>query len=492
MSQNDPISAWGDVTVANYTAVVSDLHLCEAEPIHPQFPLWKKYKTKAFFFDQEFKAFLELLGKKSEGQCVELILNGDIFDFDSVTSVPEAPPYRVSWLERRRGLYPQAEKSCYKLERILEDHSLWLNSLRDFVLKGHRVVFVIGNHDVELHFPQVQELLVQKFSLPAEQKKQIVFTDWFYISNQDTLIEHGNQYDPYCVVEDPIHPFVEQFNKVEVKLPFGSLTTRYLINGMGFFNPHVDTNYLMSAKEYAKFFFRYIVRVQPLLMWTWLWSSMVVLIQSSLDRMRSTIKDPLALEDKVEDIARRANATPRMVRELYQLSVAPASSQPLTIMKELWLDRALLVGLTFFIILQVFIFIRAVWSVSFFWMFIPLFLFLPFFIFYSRSVSSSVMEFKEPREQTLTLASMIAKVHRVVYGHTHLARHEIIGAVEHLNSGTWSPAFFDVECTRPIGHKTFVWIEPGGEGQRIAKLYEYSEGIARIAKALSHKSWRHA
>ena len=34
-----------DFTKANFTAIVSDLHLCEAEPVDPDFPLWKKPET---------------------------------------------------------------------------------------------------------------------------------------------------------------------------------------------------------------------------------------------------------------------------------------------------------------------------------------------------------------------------------------------------------------------------------------------------------------
>ena len=47
-----------DFSKATYTAIVSDLHLCEAEPESSKFPLWKKYKTREFFFDSQFRVFL--------------------------------------------------------------------------------------------------------------------------------------------------------------------------------------------------------------------------------------------------------------------------------------------------------------------------------------------------------------------------------------------------------------------------------------------------
>src|SRR5690606_10404482 len=157
-----------DFSKAKFTAIVSDLHLCEEQPIHPKYPLWKKYKTRAFFFDHEFATFLNRLHEKSSGETVELILNGDIFDFDSVTALPPEPTFYISWLERRRGLHAQEEKSTFKIGVILEAHKEWVRAVREFVLKGHRVIFTIGNHDLELHFSRVQNAILDAMDLPPE------------------------------------------------------------------------------------------------------------------------------------------------------------------------------------------------------------------------------------------------------------------------------------------------------------------------------------
>lgn len=475
---------------ARYTAIVSDMHLCEAQPINPKFPLWKKYKTREFFFDEVFKDFLAHLEARAKGGEIELILNGDIFDFDSVTQLPEHPYFRMSWLEKLRGLYPQEEKSKFKIETILEAHDGWVKALRDFIFKGHRAIFIIGNHDLELHYPEVQAAIIEALDLPPDLQEKVRFCEWFYISNQDTLIEHGNQYDPYCMCEDPIHPYIQRYNHREVKLPFGNLACRYMLNGMGFFNPHVDTNYIMTMGAYIKFFFKYIIRAQPLLVWTWFWGALVTLVQSFSDRLADKIREPLRIEDKINRIAEKSNADPRMVRELKELFVAPAASNPFLLARELWLDRAFLILMTFYVLALIFLFIRQVYEISFFWMFIPLFLMLPFFLFYSQSITSLVSSYKEPREDILTLASLIAKVGRIVYGHTHQTRHEVIGTVEHLNSGCWSPAFLDIECTQPIDQKTFVWIYPDSEAvQRKAELLKFENGRSvAVGRKLSRRT----
>jgi UDP-2,3-diacylglucosamine pyrophosphatase LpxH len=459
-----------------HTFIISDLHLCEEEPVNLKFPLWKKYKTRQFFFDEEFQTFLNEIQKVAEGKPVELILNGDIFDFDSVTSVPIDPPYFISWLETKRGLRPQSEKSEYKIEKILNDHRVWVRALSDFLLKGHKAIFVIGNHDLELHYPKVQRKIIDLLNLPLGLQKNIVFAEFFYISNQDTLVEHGNQYDPYCMCQDPVSPFVQKYNRVEIRVPFGNLTTRYLINGMGFFNPHLESNFIMSPKQYVAFFWKYMLRAQPLLMLSWLWGSVVILVQSFIDRLLPNISDPITIEDRVEEVAKRANSTPKAVRQMRELAVAPAASYPSLIMKELWLDRAALVFLTILILYMFFLQVDNLFNISIFWIFIPFFFFVPFFIFYTRSIRSAVREFKEPKEKILNTAGLITNTSRVVYGHTHTIRHEMIGAIEHLNCGTWSPAFLDVECEKPLGLKTYVWLYPDGANPRQAKLMQIKDG----------------
>lgn len=472
----DPSNDFGiNFKKAKYTAIVSDMHLCEAQPVHPRFPLWKKFKTKEFFFDDVFSSFLDHLDKKSMGEPVELVMNGDIFDFDSVMTMPEKPAFRLHWLEEKRGLYPRPERSKFKIQIILRDHSELIQALRKFVIKGHRVIFLIGNHDLEVHFPEVQEEILKALNLDESDSQRVRFTDWFYISNEDTMIEHGNQYDPYCVCEDPINPFTQGYNYKAIRLPFGNLACRYILNGLGFFNPHVDSNYIMSLPEYVRFFLKYMVKAQPDLIITWFWGSMVTMWKSMTDRLMKSIRDPLKIEDRVNDIAFRANAEARMVRELKELFVVPSTGNPLLIARELWLDRAFLVFISFFFIFEAMLLIRQMFHISFFWAFIPLFLFLPFFLFYSKSITSLVSSYKEPDERTLAMAAAITKVNRIVYGHTHQIRHEMIGAVEHLNSGCWSPAFLDVECTRSIDQKTFVWIEPDKAGHRQAHLLIFKD-----------------
>ena len=465
---------------AQFTAIISDLHLTEEEPVHPKYPLWKKYKTRQFFFDDVLSEFLSHIEEKALGEKVELVLNGDIFDFDSVVSTPVDPVFRVSWLEKKRGLEPKSDKSKYKIQRILKDHEYFITSLANFVRRGNRVVFVMGNHDLELQFPEVQAEIRAHLKLSPKELERVRFVEWFYISNQDTLIEHGNQYDPYCQCEDPINPFVKGYNNIHLRLPFGNIACRYIMNGLGFFNPHTDNNYIMTMKDYVVIFLRYMARAQPFLVLTWFGGAVLTLKRSIQDRIAVPLRNAFTIEDRIQHMAEKANAEPRMIREMKELIVPPASSNPVLIARELWLDRAFIILIGLAVIFYIFTALKAAFGISLFWAFIPTFLFLPFFMFYSRSVTSLVSSYKEPDDRILAMTAVITKVKRVVYGHTHHTRHEIIGAVEHLNSGTWSPAFEDVEYKKPIEQRNFVWISPvdaSKESGRRAELLKFERNI---------------
>jgi UDP-2,3-diacylglucosamine pyrophosphatase LpxH len=463
-----------------YTAIISDLHLTDPEPprhkTKSRHPLWKKFKTKEFYIDESLVQFIDSIQKKANGHKVELILNGDIFDFDSVMSLPEKAVYKINWLETRRGLFPRQEKSLFKIKTILEEHKPFIDALRQFVIDGNKVVIIPGNHDVELHFPDVQNHIYDVFNLTEDQKKNLIFTSWFYISNKDTLIEHGHQQDPYCICENPLNPFLLDYNELSVRLPFGNVACRYMMNGLGLFNPHVEKNYIMSVPAYIRFFFKYLVTTQPLIMWTWLWGAVATLWHVTVDRFATPFKGHISQESRVNNAAVSSQATPAMVRQLEELFVIPATNNPILIARELWLDRLFLISFGFVVIYFIVSTMKSYLGISLFWIFVPLALFIPFFLFYARSVTSLVSQYKEPSEILLSRQAEITGVKRIVYGHTHIPLHEYYGFVEHLNSGTWSPAFTNVECTETFERNHYVWIapDPTGEKPRRAELLQFN------------------
>lgn len=447
------------------TIVLSDLHLADAEVDDPRRPLWKAYKRADYFCDADFAALLAHLLATREAP-LELVLNGDILDFDMVTKLPkpEEAEGKVSWLARQRGLSSEAWMSVFKLDVILNDHPLWCESLRRFVEAGHRVVFIIGNHDLELHWPEVKALLRRRIGLAPEDESRLVICDWFYLSEGDSLITHGHVYDPHCAPRSVIEPFVRVRGRKRVQLPFGDMASRYMINGMGYLNPHAVDNYIMSAFQYVGFYLRYMLRGQPFLLFSWFWSAIATLAVSMREQWAPTIRQPLEINPRVRDIAERAKADPDMVHSLHALNVEPSAADPYVIISELWLDRGLMFLFICFLATQAVLAVNVVWPISPWWGLLVFLLLFPLFVLYASTRKSRV--FSEPllTEERADLIQAITGAHQVVLGHTHVPELRQVGPLCVLNSGSWSPAFAEPTCETRLGSQTFVWIRDGRKG----------------------------
>lgn len=452
-----------------HTLVVSDLHLADAEPIHKKVPLWKKFRRKDYFIDQDFADFLGTLTKEVNGAPIELVLNGDIFDFDSITALPKYADYEIKNYEKKFGLAPTQEKSCYKMALIIKDHDVWFEALSNFIKEGNFLVFVIGNHDAELYWPQVQQMIIDRLSLSTELKHCIRFNEWFYVSQNDVLIEHGHQYDPYCMILNPIHPLIKKNGQYKIRLPFGNLANRYMVNVMGLKNPHSDDTFLKTVPEFIKFFYKYEMRVQPFMVLSWFFGAIRTLITSLNEGLYPSQKDPLTFDDRIKQIAVKSNVEPRVVLSLRENHAHPAVHRPMMVLRELWLDRSFLLIFIVWGCWQVFTTSYLFANVSLWWFLIPLFIMIPFFIYYSQGVKSDVKTNARNAFVHTPASAHTAGVKRVIHGHTHMAGHFMIQDVEYINTGTWSPHFKDCECLIPYGDRHFAWIN--GDKNRESGLY---------------------
>lgn len=463
------------MSTSRTTVVFSDIHWTTAEVEDPRRPLWKRYKRADLFPDHAISDMLSVAADDAEGP-IEIVLNGDIFDFDAVDELP--PPdvgMEITWWERLRGLAPEEHKSAWKLGRILDDHPVAVQTLRRHLAAGDRVVFVIGNHDIELHWPACQTLLRDR--LCSDEGGDLRICAWFYLSEGDTLIEHGNQYDGYCLCTDPLAPLIRlpTTGVARVRLPFGNWASRMMLNGMGLFNPHADSAWRLSFVGYVVFFYQHVARTQPLLLFTWLWSAVGTFTASLRDGLLPAERDVLQLEARVQDVATAANAEPHMVRALHALRVHPSVFRPWMVLRELWLDRALLLLLVVGGSVQLLATANLLVGASPWWGLAILLLLLGPFLFYARTVRSEIHQLERNLRHKVPLAARVTGVRRIVFGHTHRERHVRIDGIEVLNPGTWSPAFEDVACTRPAGRQAVVRIVPDGP-TRVARLDEWRTG----------------
>jgi len=130
------------------------------------------------------------LGEMATPEQVELVVNGDIVDFLAENEPPE---------DRARTFLSDQDRVITKLDKIVERTRVvagegFFDALRLFLAKGHRLTFVLGNHDVELSLPRVRRHLEQEI-LESEGKLFRFVYDGEAYSIGKLVIEHGNRYD---------------------------------------------------------------------------------------------------------------------------------------------------------------------------------------------------------------------------------------------------------------------------------------------------------
>jgi UDP-2,3-diacylglucosamine pyrophosphatase LpxH len=425
--------------MGNRYLVVSDLHLTDVED-HPDG--WKAYKSSAFLFDQTFaEVVAAFVAESAEGERLTLILNGDVIDFDLITAIPEDPPYPVSRLERRGGLNPTATKAVFKLERALSHHPGFVAALADLLARGGRVVYVLGNHDRELHFPEVQRAFLDAVERRAREAGasllggSLSFEPWFFYVPGEIYAEHGHQYDYYSSFRYPLWPVVPSHEGETIALPMGNLSNRYLMNAMGTFNPFAS-DYILNLFRYLAHWFRHYAFSRRSLALSWIIGSLIVL-RKLLGLKRKLRSEPPEDRKRLEATARRFDLAPETLVELGQLHPLPIMHRYYRVMRELWIDRVLIAllltgGTIALALVPIPLWIKLMVPLSGF----PLLYFIYEWLAQGDTIFSLA---KVIPERARTVARLLPTP-VVAFGHTHVPRQIPLGrGVTYVDTGTWAP-----------------------------------------------------
>ena len=257
--------------------VISDLHLSAGR--NPKTGRWSR--NEDFFFDKQFARFLTYIkkakkddeerkdrkrdkdeekdeqNKNEKAPKKHLIIAGDMFDFLQVTPdpgdydlYPKVDGVSCSDLEESpNGLGTTAKETIWKLGVIATGHPVFFEALTNFVSDGHNLSIIIGNHDIELHWPKVQEKL-KEWIAPKDCLEAGIVTvyPWFYYDKTyKTYIEHGNQYDCLNSFEYLLNPLTGAKSDV-LWLPIGSFFVRYFFNRVEMHHPFAD-----NIKPFTKY-----------------------------------------------------------------------------------------------------------------------------------------------------------------------------------------------------------------------------------------------
>ncbi len=419
--------------------VVSDLHIADLED-HADG--WKIHKSSRYCIDLDFDALLEDFTHAGAGaNALTLVLNGDIFDFDLVTAVPDHAPWPVARSERARGLLPTPEKSAWKLRRMLEDHPRLLRTLAKFLMQGHQVVYVLGNHDREFHFVEVQEALLDEIRRAAaefgepDERVAVQFEPWFYYVPGVIYAEHGQQYDYYSSFRFILSPEVLTADGREVALPMGNVSNRYLVSRMGFFNPHAS-DYILNVFHYAMHWLRHYALSRRSLAFNWLWGSILVIIRLLVLKKKSHTR-PTNYDTLLEAMAQRIGLQRATLQALSKLHRPPITTRFYRIVREFWIDRvlisfAMILGTGALALMPVPLWVKLM---------IPLSVFpLVYFIYEWLARGETIFSVEHEVPKVAGKISTLLPANVVTFGHTHRPRLiPLAKNASFVDTGTWAP-----------------------------------------------------
>ncbi|MCP4446645.1 MAG: hypothetical protein GY811_15065 [Myxococcales bacterium] len=204
------------------------------------------YRLEAFFYDADFLHFCEYLIEDARlRECrFKLVLNGDTFD---LLRVDHDTLSDQSLREKRYGpaLTPSVAASI--MRQIIDGHPVFMQALAQVLAAGHDVIFLPGNHDIEMQWAHVQAViqgaLIDEVRRQGDEEQErsaaerLQFREWYYYEEGRIWIEHGCQYDAENAFQFYLRGTLadreEAIHKAEVDMPLGTFFQRYLYNQFG-------------------------------------------------------------------------------------------------------------------------------------------------------------------------------------------------------------------------------------------------------------------
>ncbi|MGE4232742.1 MAG: metallophosphoesterase [Bacteriovoracia bacterium] len=209
--------------------VISDCHLSAGLRFESE-----KNPHEDFYFDDEMVSFIEFFstGKYGDGCEVDLIINGDFFDFLNV-------PYRGEFEE-----VITEEFALYKLECILAGHPKVIEAFKLFVRRpGKKIIYNIGNHDADMFFPRVRERFTRLIDPEEQFPSQKIIVNWerpelFYPGG--VQIQHGNQFEAVHLFDYKKPLLNEGLKDSVLNIPWGSFYVLKIVNRLKWEREYVD------------------------------------------------------------------------------------------------------------------------------------------------------------------------------------------------------------------------------------------------------------
>lgn len=174
---------------ARQVFVISDLHVGGVYPDSGD-PEDRGFRISTHV--PQLTAFVTALADKQPAEpAIELVINGDFIDF-----LAEGDTSSSGWLP----FISDPEAATRKLEAIVDRDRELFAALGQLLSRGHRLTITLGNHDIELALPPVRKRLMELIGVAGHHQFHFVYDGEAYVIG-DVLIEHGNRYDMFNVVD---------------------------------------------------------------------------------------------------------------------------------------------------------------------------------------------------------------------------------------------------------------------------------------------------
>lgn len=186
--------------IARQIHVISDLHIGGHYPdgVDPITGTWPDRNDRGFRICTRVDALASFVrsladkpGESDDHPAIELVINGDFVDF--LAEEWEGP-------ERWKAFIDDEDAAAWRMAQIIERDRMLFDALAALLRNGHRLIILLGNHDVELCFPKVRQQLEQALGACRGSKFEFLYDGQAYVVG-DVLIEHGNRYDAFNIVD---------------------------------------------------------------------------------------------------------------------------------------------------------------------------------------------------------------------------------------------------------------------------------------------------
>jgi UDP-2,3-diacylglucosamine pyrophosphatase LpxH len=194
--------------IAHRAYVISDLHL------GGRFPAAAGDRGFRMMDRPDALASFILAVTRDKVPSTELVINGDFIDF----LAEEAGEGEWKAFRDEPG---EAEAAFRQLAGRTEDGAVF-DALAALLDAGHRLTILVGNHDIELTWPEVRAAFEKRVWQSPNKKSHHFNLRWLFDGEAlvvgDALIEHGNRYDPANFVD---HARLQQVRELRSRHLFG-------------------------------------------------------------------------------------------------------------------------------------------------------------------------------------------------------------------------------------------------------------------------------